>query len=94
MVPLSSHKQVKKLYVNENLEDQELLTLDAISPKWAKRLEASKLLPLFSIERLQLYLNLGIPQGVWSEKHTVFLHHMYMTVNGVLKLVGSLCFIL
>jgi hypothetical protein len=55
---LSSHKQVKKLYVNENLEDQELLTLDAISPKWAKRLEASKLLPLFSIERLQLYVEL------------------------------------
>jgi hypothetical protein len=55
---LLSHIQIKKSYVNENLEDQELLTLDAISPKWAKRLEASKLLPLFSIERLQLYLEL------------------------------------
>jgi hypothetical protein len=58
LVLLPSHIQVKKSYVNENLEDQELLTLGIISPKWAKRLEASKVLPLFSIERLQLYLQL------------------------------------
>jgi hypothetical protein len=28
------------------------------------------------------------------ERHMVFLHHMYIAVEGVLKLVGSLCFIL
>jgi hypothetical protein len=53
--------QIKKSNVNDNeIENQEelLLTLDVISPKWAKRLEASKLLPLFSIRRLQLYLEL------------------------------------
>ncbi len=32
--------------------------MDAISPTWAKKLEDSKLLPLFSLERLQLYLEL------------------------------------
>ena len=51
--------QIKKSYVNNNgMEDQELLTLDAISPTWAKRLEESKLLSLLSLERLQLYLEL------------------------------------
>jgi hypothetical protein len=50
--------QIKKSYVNENLEDQELLTLDTISPTWAKKLEESKLLPILSLERLQLYLEL------------------------------------
>jgi hypothetical protein len=57
LVPSSSHIQIKS-HVNENLEDQELLTLDAISPIWAKKLEESKLFPLFSLERLQLYLEL------------------------------------
>jgi hypothetical protein len=47
-----------KSYVNENLEDQELLTLDTISPIWAKRLEESKLLPLLSLRRLRLYVEL------------------------------------
>jgi hypothetical protein len=50
--------QVKKSYVNNGMEDQELLTLNTISPIWAKRLEESKLLPLLSLERLQLYLEL------------------------------------
>jgi hypothetical protein len=50
--------QIKKSYVNENLEDQELLTLDIMSPKWAKKLEESKLLPILSLKRLQLYLEL------------------------------------
>ena len=50
--------QIKKSYVNENLEDQELLTLDIISPTWAKKLEESKLLPLLSLRRLQLYVEL------------------------------------
>jgi hypothetical protein len=51
--------QMKKSYINGNLEDQELLlTLDAISPLWAKKLEESKLLSIFSLRRLQMYLEL------------------------------------
>jgi hypothetical protein len=51
--------QIKKSYVNDNkIQNQELLTLDSISPTWAKRLEESKLLPLLSLERFQLYLEL------------------------------------
>ena len=41
------------------MEDQEeLFTLDTISPIGAKKLEESRLLPLLSLERLQLYLEL------------------------------------
>jgi hypothetical protein len=59
MVPSSSHMQIKKSYVNDNeIQNQELLTLDTISPIWAKKLEQSKLLPLLSLERLRLYLEL------------------------------------
>ena len=47
-----------KSYINNEIEDHELLTLDTISPTWAKRLEQSKLLPLLSLERLRLYLEL------------------------------------
>jgi hypothetical protein len=51
--------QMKKAYTNDSgLQNQELLTLDSISPTWAKRLEESKLLPLLSLERFQLYLEL------------------------------------
>jgi hypothetical protein len=50
--------QIKKSYVNENLENQELLTLDTISPTWAKKLEESKLLPTLSLKRLKLYIEL------------------------------------
>jgi hypothetical protein len=54
----SSHMQLKS-YVNDNeINNQELLTLDTISPIWAKRLEESKLFPLFSIRRLRLYVEL------------------------------------
>jgi hypothetical protein len=50
---------MKKAYVNDNeIQNQELLTLDAISPIWAERLEESKLLPILSLQRLQLYLEL------------------------------------
>jgi len=35
-----------------------LLTLDTISTAWVERLEKSKLLPLLSIIRLQLYAEL------------------------------------
>ena len=49
-----------KSYVNDNeiQNQEELLTLDAISPIWAKKLEQSKLLPILSFERLRLYLEL------------------------------------
>jgi hypothetical protein len=53
--------QIKKSNVNDNeIENQEelLLTLDVISPRWAKKLEESKLFPLVSIRRLQVYLEL------------------------------------
>ena len=51
--------QIKKSHINDNLEEQvPLLTLDAIPPIWAKKLEESKLLPLFSLKRLQIYLEL------------------------------------
>ena len=50
---------MKKAYANDSeLQNQELLTLDIISPIWAKRLEGSKLLPLLSFRRLRLYLEL------------------------------------
>jgi hypothetical protein len=54
----SSPMQIKKSYVCDNIDSQELLTLDAISPMWAKKLEESKLLPLLSFRRLKLYLAL------------------------------------
>jgi len=60
-VPSSPNIQIKKSNVNDNeIENQEelLLTLDVISAIWAKRLEESKLFPLLSIRRLQLYLEL------------------------------------
>jgi hypothetical protein len=46
-----------KSHLNDNAQNQEL-TLDPISPIWAKRLEESKLLPLLSFRRLRLYLEL------------------------------------
>jgi hypothetical protein len=59
LVPSSYHIQIKKSYVNDNkIQNQELLTLDTISPIWAKRLEESKLLPILSLKRLKLYLEL------------------------------------
>ena len=60
-MPSSPNIQIKKSNVNDNeIENQEelLLTLDVISAIWAKRLEESKLFPLLSIRRLQLYLEL------------------------------------
>ena len=53
----SSPMQIKS-YVYNNMHNQELLTFDAISPMWSKKLEESKLLPLLSIRRLQLYIEL------------------------------------
>ena len=47
-----------KSYVNDNVQNQELLRLDTISPLWAKRLGESKLLPILSFRRLRLYLEL------------------------------------
>jgi hypothetical protein len=51
--------QIKKSYANDNgIQNQELLTLNTISPIWAKKLDESKLFPLFSLRRLRLYLEL------------------------------------
>ena len=51
--------QVKTYLSDNEIQNQEeLLTLDAISPIWVKRLEQSKLLPLLSFERLRFYLEL------------------------------------
>jgi hypothetical protein len=50
--------QVKTYLSDNEIQNQELLTLDTISPIWAKKLEESKLLPLFSLRRLQLYIKL------------------------------------
>ena len=47
--------QIKRSYVNDDMQDQESLTLYAIAPLWAKRLEESKLFPPLSLRRLQLY---------------------------------------
>ena len=46
-----------KLYLH-NKEGNQGITLDTISPIWAKRLEQSKLLPLLSLRRLRLYFEL------------------------------------
>ena len=53
----SSPMQIKSCVYN-NTHNQELLTFDAISPMWSKKLEQSKVLPLLSIRRLQLYIEL------------------------------------
>ena len=49
-----------KPYVNDNdIRNEEiLLTLDTISPTWARKLEESKLFPPLSLRRLRLYLEL------------------------------------
>ena len=44
--------QVKTYLSDNEIQNQELLTLDTISPIWAKKLEQSKLLTLLSLERL------------------------------------------
>ena len=75
------------------MQDQELLTLDTIAPIWAKRLEESELLPILSLRRLRLYLELDTSKCVVGEAYG-FSHLIYLAVSGVLKLVGSLCFIL
>jgi hypothetical protein len=50
---------MKKPYANDNgTQNQELLTLYNISTTWAKKLEESKVLPILSLERLRLYLEL------------------------------------
>ena len=92
-ISVSSGMQVKT-YLNDNeIQNQELLTLDTISPIWAKRLEESNYFPYYSLDEYNCTLNLEILQGAWLEKHMVFLHLMYMIVNDALKLVGSLCFL-
>ena len=51
--------QMKKPCANDNeIQNRELLKLDSISPTWAKKLEESRVLPILSLERLRLYLEL------------------------------------
>ena len=74
-----SHMEIKKSYVNDNgTHNHELLTLDAISPLWAKRLEESKLLPPLSLERLRLYLELrGTSKCVVGEAYGFSSSYVY-----------------
>jgi hypothetical protein len=73
---MSSPIQVKSS-LNENVQNQQLLTLDTISPMWARRLEESKLLPLLSLERLQLYLELrDASKCVVGEAHDFSSHYV------------------
>jgi hypothetical protein len=70
--------QIKKSYVNDNVQNQELVTLDTISPTWAKKLEESKLLPLLSLERLQLYVELkDASKCVVGEAHGYSSSYVY-----------------
>jgi hypothetical protein len=65
--------------------------LDAISPTWAKKLEESKLLPLFSLERLQLYLELkDASKCVVGEAHG-FSSYYVSNCKLCSKVAGSLC---
>jgi hypothetical protein len=89
----ASPAQIVSFLSNEMKDHDVLLTLDAVSPMWAKRLEESKLLPLLSIRRLQLYAELKHTSERVLEKHMAFPHIMYLIVNSVLILLGSLCFI-
>ena len=69
-----------KSYVNDNkIQNQkELLTLDAISPIWAKKLEQSKPLPILSLERLRLYLELkDTSKCVVGEAHGFSSSYVY-----------------
>jgi hypothetical protein len=88
--------QIKKAYVNNNeiQNQEELLTLDTISPIWAKRLEESKLLPPLSVRRLQLYLELkDTSKCVVGEAYGFSSSYVY-NCKVVLRFLGSLCFIL
>jgi hypothetical protein len=60
-----------KSYLSNEMKGHELLsTLDSISTMWVKRAEESKLLPLLSIIRLQLYAELkDASQCVVGEAH-------------------------
>jgi hypothetical protein len=72
--------QMKKAYVNDSKiqNQEELLTLDYISPTWAKKLEESKLLPLLSLERLQMYLELrDTSKCVVGEAHSFSSSYEY-----------------
>ena len=70
--------QIKKSYVNDNVQNQELVTLDTISPTWAIKLEESKLLPLLSLERFQLYLELkDASKCVVGEAHGYSSSYVY-----------------
>src|SRR5918912_2696498 len=68
----------KRSYVNDDMQDQESFTLYAITPLWAKRLEESKLLPLLSLRRLRLYLELkGTSKCVVGEAYGFSSSYVY-----------------
>ena len=83
----ASPTQIKSFLSNEMKDHDVLLTLDAISPMWAKKLEESKQLPLLSIRGCSCMLNLNILQSV-LEKHMAFPHLMYL----ILRLLGKFMF--
>jgi hypothetical protein len=71
---------MKKAYANDSeLQNQEqLLALDSISPTWAKSLEETKLLPLLSLRRLHLYLELrDASKCVVGEAHGFSSSYVY-----------------
>ena len=85
-----------KSYVNDNdiRNQEELLTLDTISPTWANKSEESKLVPTLSLRRLRLYLELkDSSKCVVGEAHG-FSSSYVSSCKRCFKLVGSLCFIL
>ena len=75
----SSHMQTKSYVKDNEIQNQEeLLTLDTISPIWAKRLEESKLLPILSLRRLRLYLELkDTSKCVVGEAHDFSSSYVY-----------------
>jgi hypothetical protein len=83
-----------KSYVNDNVQNQELLTLDTISPIWAKRLKESKLLPLLSLEQLRLYLELKDTSKCVVGEAYGFSSYYVSNCKLCSKVTGSLCFIL
>ena len=60
----SSHMQIKKSYVNDDMQDHESLTLYAIAPLWTKRLEEANYFLYYLLDDCNCILNLKTPQNV------------------------------
>jgi hypothetical protein len=64
------HHRKQDIICPNNLESQQLLPLDIISPVWAERLEQSKKLPPLSLKRIMWYFELKNPSRcVVGEAH-------------------------